>query len=521
MVKNFSYDPGTDVRGGAPGGRLRRGGRRGLVVALALLALLAGWARRASGSAPGPVIRHVIIQGNNRTRTEVIRRELLFAEGDCVDTALVAETARNLRQLVFLGNVDVRVRQSGKVADVVVTVSDLYSRGMAPTFSGEVGELSYGGVALDYNFLGRGHEFRAEAERDATSGFWAAGRYRVPRLRGSRHGVLSDVGVGEEGHRLQAEVYRPFYSLSASWAYSASLYSHEEVKRLYERDAPWARYKDRTDGLRLWLTRSYGDRTKLRPGVGLSLSDRRFSAGSGHSYAPEDRRRVVPSAGVVLWRPRYLKTRFVHGLGRAEDIQVGSWVSVRSGVSLGSLGTDEGFGFGQVQVSPLIALGKGGYAAGTLYCSLRRYRGRVGDLVGVAEVRTYLRLAGDHSLAFRVRWDAVGRQEDETQLLLGLENGLRGYGAQRFEGTRRIVANLEVRPTFVRQRSHVLAGAAFVDCGTVWASDGHRGPLSAGAGLGVRVALPRVYDQPVLRADVAYGFRDRAWQVSLGIGQYF
>ncbi len=46
-----------------------------------------------------------------RTRPEIIRRELLFAAGDTVDTLLVAESLRRLRKLQFLENAHVEAEK--------------------------------------------------------------------------------------------------------------------------------------------------------------------------------------------------------------------------------------------------------------------------------------------------------------------------------------------------------------------------------------------------------------------------
>jgi hypothetical protein len=40
------------------------------------------------------------------------------------------------------------------------------------------------------------------------------------------------------------------------------------------------------------------------------------------------------------------------------------------------------------------------------------------------------------------------------------------------------------------------------------------------AGIGLRLGLPRIYDTPILRADLARGLRGGIWQLSFGLGQY-
>ena len=87
-------------------------------------------------------------------------------------------------------------------------------------------------------------------------------------------------------------------------------------------------------------------------------------------------------------------------------------------------------------------------------------------------------------------------------------------------GTRRILLNVEARPTFYQHPLFVLAGALFVDAGRAW-NPGAAGKAKWGFGAGGRVGLPRVYNTPVMRADLAYGAADRVWQLSFGVGQYF
>ena len=62
-----------------------------------------------------------------RTRERTVRRQLLFAAGDTVDTLAVAESVRRLRQDRYLRDVELRgVRCQGAV-DLVVTTRDDWS----------------------------------------------------------------------------------------------------------------------------------------------------------------------------------------------------------------------------------------------------------------------------------------------------------------------------------------------------------------------------------------------------------
>lgn len=468
-----------------------------------------------------PVIRDIAIRGNIRTRTEVIRRELLFAPGDQLDSSLVSETARNLRQLLFLGKVDIHVWKKDGTADILVEVNDLYARALSPLLSGEAGELSYGLVALDYNFLGRGQEVQLTVEHDAISGNSASVYYRMPRLLGSRHALTTRLDGGQEGYDVQLVFARPLHALSARRAYGASFFMQEQVHRLYANQGLSDRYTQQAGGGALWLTRSFGNRIKYRPSVRLSLTDRRFTPDPGYTYAPRNRRRVLPSLGFTVWRPRYEKARFVYALGRTEDLQTGSWLSVRAGLSHKGLGSDQNFRTFQARLSPRFKPYENVYAFTTLFLSARHRQGGYFHLFSVAELLTYIQLRGIHTLALRLRWDALDRPEDASQLLLGVNRGLRGYAPRRFDGTRRVLLNLEARPTLYRHPAFVIAGALFIDGGAAWTPGLTPSSLNFASGVGTRLGLTQVYNNLILRADLSYAFQDKAWQIFVGIGQYF
>ena len=95
-------------------------------------------------------IQRIVIEGNQRTDVQIIRRELLFATGDQIDTTLFVESARNLRRLFFIGEVDIRHAEEHGEAIVTVTVEDLYSRALSPLVSGQLDQLSIG---LDFIIL--------------------------------------------------------------------------------------------------------------------------------------------------------------------------------------------------------------------------------------------------------------------------------------------------------------------------------------------------------------------------------
>lgn len=84
------------------------------------------------------VVRKIEVVGLARTRPEVVRRDLLFQPGDRLSQAVSDEMVRNLRALLFLGEIDIRLGPgSGDSVDVMVKVRDLYSRAVTLLLSGD------------------------------------------------------------------------------------------------------------------------------------------------------------------------------------------------------------------------------------------------------------------------------------------------------------------------------------------------------------------------------------------------
>lgn len=486
-----------------------------------ILALIAILAMTSIVSAESLVVRNIEIEGNTRTNTEVIRRELLFEPGDTLSVRLIEETERNLRALLFLGDVSIEVQETGKAADVRVRVRDLYSRAVTPLLSGEPDELSYGLVGLDYNFTGRGQILELTAEHDAVTGNRFRAFFREPRVSGSRVRVDLDGEVASEGHDVSALVTRPFYRLSEPWSTGVSAYSRSRVTRLYSGQTLSDKYESRSKGGTVFLRRSYGDRVKVRPGLVVSLADRSFTPEPGYTYSPADRRRVLPGLRFTVWKPRYETTRFYSQLGRTEDVQTGSWVTVTAGASVEAVGSDRDYRYLTLDVNPRTKLGEDVYLLTRATFRSRFSEGRIWNVFGSAEGKLLIKLRDVHSLVARIRFDGLGRTEDDTQYLLGAARGLRGYALRRFDGSRRLVFNVEARPTLIRKPAYTVAGAVFLDGGSAWTPGTGDATPAVAAGIGGRVGLNRVYNAPVMRGDVAYGFRDRGWVVYVGLGQYF
>jgi outer membrane protein insertion porin family len=115
-------------------------------------------------------VRRVNITGNERTRDDVIRRELLQQEGGWVSTSKIEESRRRLGRLGFFGTVDIetpRVPGTEDQVDVNVDVEEQLSGSfnIGAGFSDENGVTLSLGVQQD-NLLGTGDRLAFNASND-------------------------------------------------------------------------------------------------------------------------------------------------------------------------------------------------------------------------------------------------------------------------------------------------------------------------------------------------------------------
>jgi len=128
-------------------------------------------------------------------------------------------------------------------------------------------------------------------------------------------------------------------------------------------------------------------------------------------------------------------------------------------------------------------------------------------------------LTGTAGWRARVAADLGGNLDLDRQLTLGADTGLRGYDPNTFDGTSRVVTNLEWRRRITGELLHVaaLGLTTFVDGGKTWgarvgpSTDGWRGDV----GAGLLVEITRVSVVRILRLELAYPDHGKGWVFQL------
>ena len=455
------------------------------------------------------------------TREQTIRAQLLFQSGDRFEQRLLEETARALRDRHYLS--DARIEpyayHDGSV-DVRVHVHDVWT--LVPSFSlGRKGGSNTTKIEIeDTNLFGWGKELSLESSSDADRDSTRL-QYRDPNLLGSRWQLAGAYRESSDGGERSFDLARPFYALDARWSAEVSGSQLRSITSRYS----LGQAVDEFNTERRSFTLSGGVSSGLHEGwtrrllAGINYDDRSFSAvpnggieafpRPGGDVLPPARRLVYPWVGLELIEDQFQQTCNLEQIGRTEDLFLGRAARVEVGFAPEALGSTRN--------SLLLS---GSLRAGAHWNDRRfmintlSWHGRLEDgslANGLLELssRYYLRQSPRRVLFAGLNATVTDHLDPEEQLLLGGDNGLRGYPLRYQGGTSRALLTLEERfyTKWQPLKLFNVGAAVFVDAGRTWGHDDFasdsRGWLS-NVGVGLRLGNARSGLGSVLHLDVAY-----------------
>ncbi|HEU4559924.1 MAG TPA: POTRA domain-containing protein [Longimicrobium sp.] len=490
-----------------------------------------------------------------RTRESVIRRELLFREGDCYRPFLLEDSERILRSTGYLADADVfSVRQPNGTYDVIVETRDEWStRIEASAGSGEVS-----GVELrEDNLLGRGMRVAAFMRQQQGERVYG-GRVGTPQLFGTHLDAEVSLARTPIGISASERIILPFRGEMARWAFREAIVRDERNFQYFVAplvaDSGLERrlFPVERTSWDIGMVRRFGQRGRLSL-LGIALAGERwaFPQDTLGTAADEDGpAQELPGGGVVPGLAPVSATRLVLLAGQrrvtfdrrrgldavhgAEDVQLGAELDVAVGRTIGAFSTDDDlsldFGINAATELP------GGMLAGMRLVleTKRDYRSPVEgqdwrDTFGQLDVWSYWHPTDEsrHTVVFAARASGGWHAAVPFQLTLGHRAGLRGYPRQVFAGQRRVVVTLEHRAflAWPFPRLFDLGSAVFLDAGKTWAGDdpfGRNSTVLLAGGAGVRFAFPPG-SRRTFRLDLAFPlapeFRPSGLQISIGTGQ--
>jgi hypothetical protein len=511
----------------------------------------------AAGAQTGSRIRRIRIESENvfqdvethflgriadaihgTTRTEVIRRELLFSEGDLLDPAKLVETERNLRLLGLFRTVSISgepVAGSPDEIDIVVRTRDAWTTELSGNLGRAGGKAHYGVSIEEKNLFGLGKKVSlAVAQRPDRSTREIL--FSDPQFLGRRLGLDLFYDSNSDGDRRHFSLMSGFRSLDSPRGGTLLFDQGSSKTRLYADGSEVARFGMETQfyevsaGRRLSLE---GDRPVTRLFVGYRRQEARFGGVEREPdgfVLPEDRSFGYVFGRIEFARPVYTVEHDVGFMLRDEDFDVGRQMSLELGYSPSILNAQEAVG-AAASWSQGLRLPRG-FVIASLAASTRARSGSLQNTLVEAELFGMWRPSeGSPQTVVGRALVTYGHELDrEVQVEADGANGLRAYRLHAFAGDRRVVLNLEDRVRLTSELLHlfVLGAAAFVDAGYAWPiGEAVRvADLRVDAGVGLRVGLPRASRHALFRVDLAYALRPdlrgrRGWLVSFSSSQAF
>ena len=448
------------------------------------------------------------------THEATVLQQLLFRQGDRFDRRVLDETERLLREQRYLSDASVQVLRYNEdnTVDVMVRVHDVWTMSPGLSFGRKGGENSAKLKFEDSNFLGLGKQVAVARSQDVDRSAWAIG-YLDPHLLGTwwrlsaAHSTLSD------GTDDRFEIGRPFYSLDSRWSATISVSDTSSTQTRYALGRPSERFgmQQRMVSIDGGISEGLRDGWTKRYLFGARFDDRGFARHEQDFDVrlPEARRFVYPYVGLQWIEDAFVRTRNLNQIGRTEDLHLGRSLTMTAGFAPTMFGASSDALLLEGHATAGHEIDQSQFLIGSLGLQTRvegaTFANSQLDLGG----RYYMRQS-DHRVLFAAADLTLSSHlDDETQLMLGGDNGLRGFPLRYQAGTSRAIVSLEERFYSDWQPFKLanVGAAIFVDGGRMWGRDGHA-PAPDGwladVGVGLRLGSVRSGLGNILHIDLGF-----------------
>jgi hypothetical protein len=449
-----------------------------------------------------------------QTRVGVIERALLFQRGQKLSARLIDETERVLLRSRYLYDVRIRaVSYRDGVVDIEVQTRDTWTLDLAFSLGRAGGANSSSIKLVDYNLLGHGVtlSYGRSNNVDRSSNEF---QFSTERALGGSTSLNYSHAVNSDGKRDAAAIAHPFYALDTPWAAGVTASRDARIDPIYNAGIVVSEYRHWQNLAEVFGGVSQGrvDGWVQRYSIGLSYQNDAYAVEPGRvapPTLPQDEKLVGPFLRVEVIEDRFEKVRNRNQIGRAEFFALGFASTMQLGRAMTSLGSSRDAwlysgsvsrGFEPVPQHTLLA--SAGISGQYSSAGVRRQR------FGV-QTQYYLPQSPRWLFYAAASGDVLTKPDVGDDLLLGGDNGLRGYPLRYQSGTRRALLTVEERAytdLYFFQLFRV-GGAVFFDTGRAWGG-AYQNTADPGwlrdAGLGLRLFNTRAAFSNVVHIDIAF-----------------
>jgi hypothetical protein len=451
-----------------------------------------------------------------RTKRSTVQAQLLFASGDKYLARKLAETERALRLLTYVYDARVvPVRYVDGKVDIKVTTKDVWTLSPGISFGRAGGTNSTNFNLQDSNFLGWGKALQishgSTIDRTSDTVAWSD-----PNVFGSRWTSAFTYSDSSDGSNRSLQVIHPFYSLDAPWSTKITALKFDRTISRYNLGNIVDQFNNSESSYELsgGISRGLIDGWVKRLTFGMRYDNNDFLPAPATSTPaktlPPDRTLSYPFVGFDILQDKYKKVGDENQIGRTEDLYFGTEVTGEVGFANGVFGADRSAimltakalrGIELIEDVQQLFL--------TSVFSSRIEDGRARNLIANAGAKFYWRWRPDWLFFAGLSGAVTNVLDPDMQLLLGGDNGLRGYPLRYESGTSRALFTVEQRvyTDWFPFRLVRVGGAVFADVGRTWGPGviGNSDPgLLKDVGFGLRIGNTRSGLGNVLHVDFAF-----------------
>ena len=450
-----------------------------------------------------------------RTKISTIRSQLLFHGGDAYDGRLLAESERLLRTTRYLQGANIRpVAWHDGIVDVEVVTDDVWTLNPDVSFGRKGGKNSTGVGIEELNLLGLGSQIslgrKSDVDRTSTTL-----SYHDTQLFGSWWTFTGGYSDNSDGRTEELALEHPFYALDTRWATGFTAIRDERVDSLYD----LGEIRDQF-GVRTRTATAYGgwsrglqDGWTSRLTFGATYDESLFESVVGKTgpttLVPPDRKLVYPWLGYEWVQDEYEKARNRDQIEKTEDFLLGLHAHARLGYASPSLGSDRDAWIFDAAASRGFVSGDGQRLLLSSSVSGRHESAGFANVLAGVAARYYLRQSPQRLFFLGASVDVSSNLDLDHQLLLGGDNGLRGYPLryQAGEGRWLLTAEQRIYTNWYPFRLFNVGGAVFADVGRTWGPNPGGTPSQGvlkDVGFGLRLGNSRSALGNVLHVDIAF-----------------
>jgi outer membrane protein assembly factor BamA len=426
---------------------------------------------------------------------------------------LIEETERVLRSKHYLYDVMIRpIAYTDGVADIEVKTRDTWSLDVGVGVS-RAGGANKGRLSVkEENILGTGIliglSYTSDVDRSGLT-FEVADT----NILGTHGAVAYSYAKNDDGNSQAFSLQRPFYALDARWAAGFTASELDGLQALYNAGESVAEYRLRrqfAEAFAGWSPGLVGGWTQ-RYSLGLLYDENDYELEPGKTppeRLPSDLQLAGPFVRLEALQDAYRTDVNLNLIGRVEDFAMGVQTSLQVGRALTSFGSTRDAWLYTASLSNGFDVTKNSFLLANVNAGGRYAEEGENQSVG-GSVRYYHR-HGRHLVYYAgLAADAVDNPDIPGPLLIGGDNGLRGYPLRYQAGERRVLSTLEARAytDWYPLRLFRVGGAVFYDTGRAWKGE-NQNTVNSGwlrdVGFGLRLLSARTSKGNVLHADVAF-----------------